>query len=457
MTDVVIFGAGPAGLFAAEEVAKNSDLSVKVFERGGPILDRNCSSTETSQCNECEPCEVMQGLGGAGGLSDGTLNLSPYIGGDLTRIIDEDEAFELIDYIDSIFQQHGAPDKIYGEETPGNEKLARKAAANDVKFIPIRQIHIGSENLPDIINSFKEDIESKGVEFQLNSEVDEITEDGIIVDGEKIESKYTIAAPGRSGAIWFSKQAKKLGLSISHGAIDIGVRVEVPSIVMEPVVDVSRDPKFHIRTESFDDFVRTFCTNHEGFVVEEKYEDHVGVNGHSFRNKKSRNTNFAFLSRVTLTKPVTNTTAYGESIGNLATTIGGGKPVVQRLGDLRRGERSTESRINRGHVDPTLKSVTPGDISMALPGRIVTNLQEGLEQLDSVIPGVASNSTLLYAPEVKLYAMKVDVDKNMETDIENLFVAGDGAGLSRDIINASVTGILSARGVMKKEGITEFE
>ena len=457
MPDVVIFGAGPAGLFAAEEVAKNSDLSVKVFERGGPILDRNCSSTETSQCNECEPCEVMQGLGGAGGLSDGTLNLSPYIGGDLTRIIDEDEAFGLIDYIDSIFQQHGAPDKIYGEETPGNEKLARKAAANDVKFIPIRQRHIGSENLPDIINSFKEDIESRGVEFQLNSEVDEITEDGIIVDGEKIESEYTIAAPGRSGAIWFSKQAKKLGLSISHGAIDIGVRVEVPSIVMEPVVDVSRDPKFHIRTESFDDFVRTFCTNHEGFVVEEKYEDHVGVNGHSFRNKKSRNTNFAFLSRVTLTKPVTNTTAYGESIGNLATTIGGGKPVVQRLGDLRRGERSTESRVSRGHVDPTLKSVTPGDISMALPGRIVTNLQEGLEQLDSVIPGVASNSTLLYAPEVKLYAMEVDVDKNMETDIENLFVAGDGAGLSRDIINASVTGILSARGVMKKEGIKEFE
>jgi len=457
MTDVAIFGAGPAGLFAAEEVAKNSDLSVKVFERGGPILDRNCYSTETSECKECEPCEVMQGMGGAGGLSDGTLNLSPYIGGDLTRLINRNKAFELIEYIDSIFQEHGAPDKIYGEETPGNEQLARKAAANDVKFIPIRQRHIGSENLPDIIKSFKEDIESKGVEFHLNSEVEEIVEDGIIVDGEKIESKYTIAAPGRSGAIWFSKQAKKLGLSISHGAIDIGVRVEVPSIVMEPVVNVSRDPKFHIRTESFDDFVRTFCTNHEGFVVEEKYDNHVGVNGHSFRNKKSRNTNFAFLSRVTLTKPVTDTTAYGESIGNLATTIGGGKPVVQRLGDLRRGERSTESRISRGHVDPTLKSVTPGDISMALPGRIVTNLQEGLEQLDEVIPGVASNSTLLYAPEVKLYAMKVDVNENMETDMENLFAAGDGAGLSRDIINASVTGILSARGVMKKEGIKEFE
>lgn len=457
MTDVIIFGAGPAGLFAAEEIAKNSDLSVKVFERGGPILDRDCPAADTSECIECQPCDVMQGMGGAGGLSDGTLNLSPFIGGDLTNLVNRRRAEEIIDYIDSIFQEYGAPNQMYGGENPKNEDLARKAAAGDVKFIPIKQRHIGSENLPGIIESFKKDIEDRGVEFCLNSQVEEIEKDGVIVDGEKIEAKYIIAAPGRSGAIWFSKQAEKLGLSISHGAIDIGVRVEVPSIVMEPVVEVSRDPKFHIRTKTFDDFVRTFCTNHEGFVVEEKYENHVGVNGHSFRNKKSENTNFAFLSRVKLTEPVTDTTAYGGSIGNLATTIGGGKPVVQRLGDLRNGQRSTDGRIERSHVDPTLKSVTPGDISMALPGRIVTNLKEGLEQLDNVIPGVASNSTLLYAPEVKLYAMEVDVNENMETDIENLFVAGDGAGLSRDIINSSATGILAARGVLEKEGLENFD
>ncbi|KXA97654.1 FAD-dependent oxidoreductase [candidate division MSBL1 archaeon SCGC-AAA259I14] len=450
MTDVVIFGAGPAGLFAAKELAEKSDLSVKIIERGKKIFERNCPATDTGECVNCMPCDVMQGVGGTGGMSDGTLNLSPHIGGDLTEFVDRDEAYKLIEYIDSVFQNHGAPQKMYGKETPGTEKLARKAAAADVKFIPIRQRHIGSENLPEIIHSFQEDLEKKDVEFQLNTEVEEIRKDHLIVEGEKVKSDYILAAPGRAGAIWFSKQAEKLGLKISHGAIDVGVRVEVPSIVMNPVVEVSRDPKFHIRTKTFDDFVRTFCTNHQGFVVEEKYENHVGVNGHSYRSRKSENTNFAFLSRVTLTEPVTDTTAYGGSIGNLATTIGGGRPLVQRLGDLRHGQRSTQNRIDRGHVEPTLKSVTPGDISMALPSRIVTDLKEGLDQLDEVIPGVASNSTLLYAPEVKFYAMKIAVKNNMETDIENLFAAGDGAGLSRDIVNASATGILAARGIIEK-------
>lgn len=451
MTDVIIIGAGPAGLFAAKEIAENSDLSVKIIEKGKPISERNCPSTKTGECIECEPCDVMHGVGGTGGMSDGTLNLHPKIGGDLTKFVNRKTANSLIEEIDSTFQKHGASKKIYGEDTAETDKLARKAAAADVKFIPIRQRHMGSENLPKIITSFRKYLEEKGVKFQVNSEVEEIQPGVAIIQGKKVKSKYILAAPGRSGAVWLAKQAQKLGLKISHGAIDVGVRVEVPSIVMEPVIEVSRDPKFHIRPESFDDFVRTFCTNHKGFVVEERYERYVGVNGHALKSEKSENTNFAFLSRVTLTEPVTNTTAYGESIGSLATTIGGGRPVVQRLGDLRRGQRSTTSRIKRGHVDPTLKSVTPGDISMALPGRIVTNLQEGLDQLDKIIPGVASNSTLLYAPEVKLYAMQIGVDDNFQTDTENLFVAGDGAGLSRDIVNAGVTGILAARGILKKE------
>lgn len=451
MSDVVIIGSGPAGMFAADELVRETDLSVKIIEMGKPISERNCPSTETGECVNCDPCDVMHGLGGTGGMSDGTLNLRPDIGGDLTEFVGKREAYELVDRIDSTFQKYGASSEIYGDDSSEADKLARKAAAEDVKFVPIRQRHMGSENLPDLINSFKNELEEKGAEFQFNSRVEEIHEDGVVVNGEKIESKYTLAAPGRAGAVWLAEQAERLGLSISHGAIDVGVRVELPSIVMEPIINVSRDPKFHIRTKSFDDFVRTFCMNHKGFVVEERYEGYVGVNGHSLRSRKSRNTNFAFLSRVTLTEPVTNTTAYGESIGSLATTIGGDKPVVQRLGDLRRGQRSTEKRIEHGHVEPTLDSVTPGDISMALPGRIVTNLQEGLDQLDNVIPGVASNSTLLYAPEVKLYAMRVSTHEKLETDIDNLFVAGDGAGLSRDIVNASATGILAARGIIKKE------
>lgn len=450
MTEVTIIGAGPAGLFAAKELADKSDFSIKIIEKGKPISERNCPVAETGECVKCEPCDVMHGVGGAGGMSDGTLNLRPDIGGDLTKFVENGEAKEIVRYIDSVFQEHGAPKNIYGKNTSETDKLARKAAAADVKFIPIKQRHMGSENLPKIISSFRKELESKGVKFQLNTTVSKICKNGIIVNGKKIESEYILAAPGRAGATWLAKQAEKLGLKTSHGAIDVGVRVEVPSIVMDPVIEVSRDPKFHIRSKTFDDFVRTFCTNHEGFVVEERYEDYVGVNGHSLRSEKSENANFAFLSRVSLTKPVTNTTAYGESIGYLATTIGGGKPVVQRLGDLQRGQRSTSSRIERSHVNPTLKSVTPGDISMALPGRVVTNLQEGLDQLDQVIPGVASSSTLLYAPEVKLYATEMKVDYKMETDVENLFVAGDGAGLSRDIVNASGTGILAARGIMEK-------
>jgi uncharacterized FAD-dependent dehydrogenase len=239
-------------------------------------------------------------------------------------------------------------------------------------------------------------------------------------------------------------------VKLTHGPIDIGVRVEVPATVYETVTKVSRDPKFHIQTKTFKDFVRTFCTNERGWVMEERYDNHVGVNGQSLRGKKSPNTNFALLAHIELTQPVTDTTAYGRSIAYLATTIGGGRPLLQRLGDLRAGRRSTWERIGQGSVVPTLNSVTPGDISMALPGRIVTDILDGLERLDKVAPGVASDSTLLYAPEVKFYAMKIKVDRNMETNVPNLFVAGDGAGLSRGIVAAAATGLLAARGILKK-------
>jgi uncharacterized FAD-dependent dehydrogenase len=275
--------------------------------------------------------------------------------------------------------------------------------------------------------------------------------------GAIIEAKYIIVTPGRSGASWFVKQAEKLGLKRSHGAIDIGVRVEVPGIVMDPICAINRDPKFHITTPSYDDFVRTFCVNHRGYVVKEMYkdvgEDFVGVNGHSLRDKQSENTNFAFLTRIELTEPVENSTEYGASIAKTATTLGGGKPLVQRLGDLKRGRRSTWKRIERGHVRPTLRGVTPGDIAMVIPHRIVTNILEGLDRLDIVIPGVAADSTLLYAPEIKFYAMRVEVGKSMESSKKNLFVAGDGAGVSRGIITASATGIMAARGIISKEGL----
>jgi uncharacterized FAD-dependent dehydrogenase len=447
----LIVGAGPAGLFAAHELSTKSKLSVLVVDMGREIEKRACPAVETGKCIRCEPCHIMCGVGGAGGMSSGTLNLRYDIGGDLSELVKgAAKAQRLVEEVDEIFLEHGAPKEVYGGNEEEVEKLMRRAAAAGVRFIPIPQRHIGSEYLPDVIGSLKRKLQEQGVKFMLNTRVERVGKGEAIIKGRRVKAKYILAAPGRVGAVWFAEQARALGIELKHGPIDVGVRVEVPAVVMEPVIKVSRDPKFHIITKTFDDFVRTFCVNYMGYVMEERYDDYVGVNGHSLRAKKSTNANFAFLTRVELTQPVTDTTAYGRSIAYLATTIGGGLPLLQRLGDLRKGRRSTWERVERGHVKPTLRSVTPGDISMALPGRIVTNILEGLERLDQVIPGVASDSTLLYAPEVKLYSMKVTVDEDMETNVPNLFVAGDGAGLSRGIITAAATGLLAARGILHK-------
>ena len=450
--DVAIIGAGPAGLFAAYEFAEKSKLRVIVIDMGKDVDKRTCPMEKTGVCVKCKPCNVMSGVGGAGGLSDGTLNLRPDIGGNLYEFLPEKEAWELVRYVDSIYVKHGTPKKLYEATSKEEEELSRRAASAGMEFVQIPQRHIGSDHTPEVIKSIAQHLRKKGVEFLLNTQVEEITPELELVlsGGRRIKARYIIAAPGRSGAPWMVNQAQKLGLKIRHGPIDVGVRVEVPAVIMEPVCRINRDPKFHIITKTYDDFVRTFCVNHRGFMVKESYKSYVGVNGHSLRDKQSDNTNFAFLTRIELTEPVENSTDYGESIARTATTLGGGNPLIQRLGDLRRGRRSTWKRIDSGLVRPTLRAVTPGDIAMVMPHRIVTNILEGLERLDKVIPGVASDSTLLYAPEIKYYAMRVEVGRSMETSIPNLFVAGDGVGVSRGIIIASATGILAARGIMEK-------
>jgi hypothetical protein len=451
--DIIIVGAGPAGMFAAYELV-GSGFSVLIIEQGRDISQRKCRMGLASRCTHCEPCDIMCGVGGAGTFSDGTLNLRPDIGGDLGQYTSEpDAAWELVDYVDRIFLQYGAPEQLNRPSGTEVETLKRRAASAGASFIDIPQRHIGSDRAPRLIEKFKTYLASSGITFMLETNVtDLVVKEGrctgvVLKDGSRVEGKAVILAPGRIGASWVDGMVKQHAIDASYAGIDIGVRVEVPAIIMDPVTRINRDPKFHIRTRKYDDFVRTFCTNHHGFVVREEYEGFIATNGHSMKDASSDNTNFAFLVRVELTHPMENTTMYGRSVAKLATTIGGGRPVLQRMGDLRRGRRSTEDRIHRNPVDNTLKDVTPGDISMALPHRIVMDIIEGLEVLNQIIPGVASDSTLLYAPEIKFYSMHLNVDSNMMTNIKGLYAAGDGAGLSRDIINAAATGVLAARGL----------
>ncbi len=464
--DVVIIGAGPAGMFAAYELLKEKDLSILIIDEGKDIRNRHCQMKETIQCAKCTPCSIMCGVGGSGTYSDGTLNLRYDIGGNLMDFTkDEHKAVELVEEVDKVFLKFGGPTKMYGTDLEGILDLKRRAASVGIKFIEIRQRHIGTDKTPILIEKFAQYLRKNGVEFLLQTMVEDITvKNGVctgvkLKDGKEIKANYVIVAPGRVGAPWFNDLASRHKIKAKFGPIDVGVRVEVSSIIMDPVIKINRDPKFHIRTKTYDDFVRTFCTNHEGYVVKEKYDGFIGVNGHSMSEKQSQNSNFAFLVRISLTEPVEDTIKYGRSIAKLASNIGGGKPIIQRIGDLRRGRRSHANMILENAVQNSLKDVTPGDISMALPHRIVTDVMEGLEKLNEVIPGVASDSTLLYAPEIKFYATQASVDGNMETSMKNLFAAGDGTGCSRDIVNAAATGLLAARGIIRKhkaEGTCQY-
>ncbi len=444
--DIIIIGAGPAGLFAAYILSKQ-DKRVLLIDEGKDIRDR-----------EKKPEDIMSGVGGAGLYSDGMLNLNPDIGGSLIEFTKSDKkADELVENVDDIYVECGAPDNIKGDQGDDCTSLVKKAHDAGLKFIPIKQRHIGTDRAPGVIAKLEKIIIENGVEILLNTKVSDILiKDGrcvgVLIDEGEIHSNAVIIAPGRVGANWGDELVQRHKIDSMFRPIDVGVRVEVNSSIMEDIISVCKDPKFHIHTDTYKDFVRTFCTNHQGYVVEEKYDGYCGVNGHTLLDTKSTNSNFAFLVRIALTEPVEDTILYGQNIAMLATMISGGRPLVQKLGDLRSGRRSHPKDIRENTVENSLKNTTPGDISMALPHRIVEDIIEGLDKLDRVIPGVNDDSTLLYAPEIKYYSMRVIVDDNMMTSIPGLYAAGDGMGLSRDIVNASATGILAANGVLANEG-----
>ncbi|GAB6147746.1 NAD(P)/FAD-dependent oxidoreductase [Stetteria hydrogenophila] len=465
--DVVIVGGGPAGLFAAYEIAAHAGGKVRValVERGLRAAQRRCpmfdfkKKLRIRECVACTPCHVMQGIGGAGALSSGTINLRPDVGGDLDRLLDSwDEAQRLIDYVDSVFAAFGAPDAVYRISDEESSELERLAARAGAKFIPTPQRHMGTENTVKVIENITRFIEERGVKVYTLTQAHDVEpgESWIRVKTSRGEFKarYVILAPGRSGADWFAQLARRRGIETEPGPLDVGVRVEVPAYITEPITRIVRDPKIIMYTRVYDDKVRTFCVNPNGFVVEERYPDGtVGVNGESYMAVKSKNTNFALLVTLRLTDPMEDTIEYGKSIARLATKLGGGKPIIQRFGDLEAGRRSTWSRVERSAIEPTLKSVTPGDIGMAYPYRVVANIIEGLERLDKIMPGVASPQTLLYAPEIKFYSVRAVVSRELETSQPNIFAAGDGAGLSRGINVAAATGVIAARSVLRRLGV----
>jgi uncharacterized FAD-dependent dehydrogenase len=461
--DVIIIGAGPGGLFAAYKLA--GKLSVAVFEMGRDIDKRKCpSDLAESFCLKCDPCNITSGVGGAGGLSDGKLNYvhpdypsSFTVGGDFLGLVDEDYLLEKMDEVDRIFLQHGASDEIYGTDREKIEAFLRKANSAGIEFVPLKQRHVGSDELPKVIKSIEDYITGNGVTIYTNTTVVDMNPREKKVktaDGKEYEYDYLIIGVGRGGSAWLEKWAQEYGFAVKGKvkAIDVGVRVEVPASIMDEITSVIYDPKLRVTTKKHDDYMRTFCTCPRGWVIREDYGEFCLVNGHSKAKEKTDNTNFALLGHYTFTEPFEYPNEWGRDLARITTKLGGGNPIVQRLKDLRVGRRSTETRIkNNRLVKPTLATAIPGDISLAYPGRVVDDIVDALEQLDKVIPGVADDSTLLYAPEIKFYSLKLEVNSEMQTNINDVYAIGDGAGISRGIVGAAVTGLIAAESILKKK------
>ena len=453
--DVIIVGGGPAGLFAAHWLSEHSSLRVLLIDKGKPPLKRHCPIGDRG-CVHCRPCNILCGVGGAGLFSDGKLNFIHKLGKtDLTQFLGLAEACHLIDETEAIFNRYGMDGQVFPTDMDAARTIRKEARKHGIDLLLIRQKHLGSDNLPRHIEAMAREIEARGVLFHHSENVRDLLVEhgrvtGVVTDRDTYAAESVILAPGRVGAEWMGAIAGRNGIGLSQRGIEVGVRVEVHNEIMQDLCQIIYDPTFFIRTARYDDQTRTFCTNFGGFVALENYQDFVCVNGHALMDRKSANTNFAFLSKVILTDPVEDNQAYGESIGKLATLIGGGRPILQRYGDLRRGRRSTWNRIRNSYIEPTLTNVVCGDIAMALPERILTNLVDGLERLNQVIPGVANDETLLYAPEIKFFATQVETDSQLETGVRGLFVAGDGPGVAGNIVSAAATGLIAARAIVHR-------
>ena len=460
--DVIIIGAGPAGLFSAYElITKNKKLKIALLDKGSSVEHRICPMNKKGvPCQNCNPCAILAGYGGAGTFSDGKLNFIPRLGkSDLTKYMSESDACKLIDETEEIFNKFKMDADVYPSNMDEAIEIRKKVAIAGSKLLLIKQKHLGSDHLPEYIQGICDYLEDKGVTLIERANVIDIkteSETKHLVTYEKgkksevIEGKNIIVAPGRTGAKWIQELADKYGISYLSQSIEIGVRVEVRKDIMEDITNIIYDPTIFIKTDTYGDEIRTFCTNPGGFVAKENYYGYICVNGHALKDIKSNNTNFAFISKVTLTEPVTNTRLYGESIARIANVLGDGKPIIQSLKDLRNGRRSEWHRINKGFIEPTLKDCVAGDLALVMPHRIITNILEGLEKLDKIIPGVNNDDTLLYGPEIKFFSNEIQTDNNFKLEKANVYFIGDGAGKAGNIVTAAATGLVAARDILER-------
>lgn len=461
--DVIIIGAGPSGIFCAYELMRTKkDLRVLIIEKGRRIEKRQCPKRKTKVCVGCQPCSITTGFAGAGAFSDGKLSLSPDVGGNLPEILGYEEALGLIRESDSIYLEFGADKNVYGVDKEREiREIRRKAINANLKLIecPIR--HLGTEEGYKIYSRLQEHLLDSGVEILFNTMVkDIIVEEGraaavLTEGGEVIYGKEIVSAVGREGADWFSHICEKHEIETEVGTVDIGVRVEVRDEVMDVLNRNLYEAKLVYHTPTFDDKVRTFCTNPSGEVATEYYDEGLAVvNGHAYKSKdlKTNNTNFALLVSKNFTKPFKTPIEYGKQIAQLSNMLCDGKILVQTFGDFRRGRRTTEERLCRNNLIPTLKDAVPGDLSLVFPHRIMVDIEEMILALDKVTPGIASDETLLYGVEVKFYSNKVVVNRDFETNIKGLRAIGDGASVTRGLQQASANGLSVARSIVKAMG-----
>lgn len=463
--DVCIIGGGIAGICAAYELSLKKDISILLLEEGNEIFKRSCPKlvdNKVEKCLNCKHCNIMNGFGGAGSFSDGKYNITTEFGGWLTDYLSEEEVIDALNYVDSINVRFGATKEITDDNTEFVKKFSRKALEYDLHLLKAKVKHIGTENNFKVLSNMYEYLKDK-VEIMCNTKVEHIhPEKGVqnektkhhitLNNGKEIFCNYLIAAPGRAGADWFVSECKSSGLELKNNQVDIGVRVELPAEVMEEVTDNMYEAKIKYLTKGHKHFVRTFCMNPYGYVVNENVDGIITVNGHSFAGKeyRSKNTNFALLVSLTFTEPFKEPNKYGKTIASTMNMLGGGDIIVQRFGDLKDGHRTTYDKLKKSTVKPTLKA-TPGNLGLAMPKDPLEDIIETIEVLNNIVPGIANVDTLLYGLEVKFYSARPKLNSHLEIEgYTNYYAIGDGAGVTRGLAQAGASGIIAARDILKK-------